>query len=330
MGREGIFVIAETQDGGRLTRTTLELMGLGRELAGGLGRELSAVLMFSAAEEAARELIDYGADIVFAADESDPGDYHPEVHLRLIRRLCEEEGPAIVLLGHTSIGQDLAPRLCSALSSSLVTDCLKVELDKDATLLCTKPIYGGNCLAEYACEVKPGIATIRAHVGEPPVPDPGRQGEIVRLLSDEDCRSRLKVLERVVEEDGGVKLEDAQIIISGGRGMGGPEGFQELRQLANLLNGAVGASRPACDSGWIPSSAQVGITGKIVSPNLYVAVGISGSNQHLSGMSGARRIVAINKDPEAHIFEIADYGLVADWKEVLPSLKGKLSELLEK
>jgi len=209
-------------------------------------------------------------------------------------------------------------------------DCVAVEIDPQTKrLLPTKPVYGGNARAIYSYDSDPQIATVRAKAVSALEPDGNRKGEVINISAVLDPASiRAKVVQKVKEEVKGVKLEEAPVVISGGRGIGGPDGFKELDLIAKMLKGAVGASRPACDSAWMPDTAQVGLTGKVVTPDLYIAVGISGSSQHMAGCSGAKVIVAINKDPEANIFKEARYGVVGDWKKIVPAFSQKLKELL--
>ena len=196
-------------------------------------------------------------------------------------------------------------------------------------LLPTKPVYGGNAQAIFAYESDPQIASVRAKVMSPLESDSARKGEVIAVDAGLDPAAiRTKYVEKVKEEVEGIKLEDAPVVVSGGRGIGGPEGCAQLAELAKLLKGAVGASRPACDSGWMPDTQQVGLTGKIVTPDLYIAIGISGSSQHMAGCSSSKTIVAINKDPEANIFKEARYGVVGDWKKVFPAFVEKVKELL--
>jgi electron transfer flavoprotein alpha subunit len=208
-------------------------------------------------------------------------------------------------------------------------DCVDLEIDPESKrLLQTKPVYGGNALAVYTSDNDPQMVTIRTKAMTPLEPDTSRQGEIVTIDAGLDPSViRTKILDRVVEEVAGIKIEDAEIVVAGGRGMGGPEGFTQLEELAKILKGAVGASRPPCDNGWLPDTAQVGLTGKIIAPGLYIAIAISGSSQHMSGCSGSKTIVAINKDPEANIFRHARFGVVGDWKKVLPAFTEKVKEL---
>jgi electron transfer flavoprotein alpha subunit len=209
-------------------------------------------------------------------------------------------------------------------------DCVALSIDPATKrMLQTKPVYGGNALAIQICESDPQIATVRSKAMAPLEKDAARKGEIINVPGAFDpAKIRTRVVDRKIEAAAGVKLEDARVVVTGGRGIGGAEGFKQLEELARALKGAVGASRPACDNKWVSDTLQVGLTGKIVSPDLYIAVAVSGSSQHLSGCSGARVIVAINKDPEANIFKVAHYGIVADWKKALPAFTAKVKELV--
>jgi electron transfer flavoprotein alpha subunit len=208
-------------------------------------------------------------------------------------------------------------------------DCVAVEIDPASKrLLMTKPVYGGNAQAVQVCESDPQIATVRAKAVAPLARDAARQGQIIKVAAEIDAAAiKIKVLERKAEATTGIKLEDARVVVSGGRGMGSLAGFKQLEDIAAILKAAMGATRPPCDNKWISDTQQIGLTGKVVSPDLYIAVGISGASQHLSGFSGAKVIVAINKDPEANIFKVAHYGIVADWKAVLPAFTAKLKEV---
>jgi electron transfer flavoprotein alpha subunit len=247
-----------------------------------------------------------------------------------MEKVVKQTMPQIVLLGQTSIGRDLAPRLAFRLGTAATMDCVELAIDPASKrLLQTKPVYGGNARGIFASESDPQIATVRAKAMSPRKRDDSRKGEVVAIEAGlAPSAIRTKVLEKVKEEIEGIKLEDASVVIGGGRGVGSAEGFQQLAELAKLLKGAVGASRPPCDSGWIPDTQQVGLTGKIVTPDLYIAIGISGASQHLAGCSSSKTIVAINRDPEANIFKASHYGIVGDWKKVLPALTEKVKELL--
>jgi electron transfer flavoprotein alpha subunit len=324
-----VLVFGEIAEG-ELSVSTLELLGGGREIADQLGEELLIVLIGSDIGALAQEAIASGADKVYVADDPQLRDYRTDSYLMVMESIILQVTPKIVIMGQTTIGRDLAPRLAFRLESAATMDCVALAIDPDSRrLLQTKPVYGGIALAVYTNDSDPQIATVRAKIMSSLEPDPSRKGEVVEVEVDLDpSAERTVVLEKIKEEIEGIKLEDAPVVISGGRGIGGAEGFKQLAELAKLMKGAVGASRPACDSGWMPDTSQIGLTGKIVAPNLYLAIGISGSSQHMTGCSGSKNIVAINKDPEANIFNEAHYGVVGDWKKILPVFTEKVKELL--
>ena len=326
---KGIIIIAETASG-RLEASSKELLGCGRQLADELGEELSAVIAGSGITDATQEAVSLGADKAYVADNPILKDYQADAYLPVIQKVVEQASPRCILLAQTSTGRDLAPRLAFRLGTAATLDCTKLEIDKDSKQLqMTKPVYGGNALATFTSESFPQIAAVRAKVYSPPQPDASRQGEIINVEAGTDTSAiRTKVIEKVSEEKEGIRLEDAPVVIGGGRGIGSVEGFSQLQELADLLKGAVGATRPPCDNGWVADSAQIGLTGRIISPELYIAVALSGASQHVSGFSGAKNIVAINKDAEAGIFSVSRFGIVGDWQKILPSFTAKVKELL--
>ena len=326
---KGVLVHCEVIEG-KLAAIATELLGCGRKLADELKEELSAVLIGSGVSGLAKEAIAFGADKVYVVDDAALKDYQTDPYLSAMDKVVKEAMPQILLMGQTSIGRDLAPRLAFKLDTATSLDCVELAIDADSKrLLQTKPVYGGNAQAIFSCESSPQIATVRAKAMSPLPKDDARKGETITVDAGIDPSAiRTKVLEKVPEVVEGIKLEDAEIIVSGGRGIGGADGFKQLEELAKLLKGAVGATRPPCDNGWVPDGLQIGLTGKIVAPGLYVAVALSGSSQHMSGCSGSKTIVAINKDPEANIFRVAQYGIAEDWKKVLPALTSKVKELL--
>ena len=326
---KGVLIYAEIGEG-KLKAISTELLGCGQKLADDLGQELCAVLVGSDISSLAREVIAFGADKVYVVDAPLLKDYQTDSYVSVMEKVVKQVMPQILILGQTSIGRDLASRLAFRLGTAAATDCIELAIDPDSKLMRqTKPVYGGNAQAIFACQSYPQIATVRAKAMSPLGRDDSRQGEVIIIEAGLDPSAiRTKVLEKVREEVEGIKLEDAEVIVSGGRGIGGADGFKQLEELAKILKGAVGATRPPCDNGWVPDSLQVGLTGKIVAPNLYIAVGISGASQHISGCSGAKNIVAINKDPEANIFKVAHFGVVGDWKKVLPAFTSKVKELL--
>ena len=326
---KGVMVFGETA-GGKLAAITTELLGCGSKLAKDLGQELSAVLVGSGVSDLAQEAIAFGADKVYVVDDPKLKDYQTDAYTSVMEKVINQAMPQILLLGQTSIGRDLAPRLAFRLKTAASLGCLDLAIDSSSKLLLqTKPVYGGNAQAVFTCETFPQIATVRAKTMEPLERDQSRKGETITVdASLEPSVIKTKVLEKVAEKVEGIRLEDAEVVVSGGRGIGSEEGFKQLEELARMLKGAVGATRPPCDNGWVPAGAQVGLTGKIIAPDLYIAIALSGSSQHTSGCSGSKTIVAINKDPEANIFREARFGVVGDWKKALPAFTEKLKELL--
>lgn len=325
----GVMTFCEITEG-KLPSISQEVLGCGRKLADELGEELCAVLVGRDVGSLAHEAIAFGADKVFVVDDPLFEEYQTDSYVSVMEKVVKQAMPQILILGQTSVGCDLAPLLAFRLDTTATLDCVGLAIDPDTKLLMRiKPVYGGNALATFVCDSYPQIATVRVKTMSPSEPDASKHGEIITIDASIDPSAiRTRLLHRVKEEEGGVKLEEARIIVSGGRGIGSAEGFNQLKALAALLKGAVGASRPACDNGWAAYNLQVGLTGKIVSPDLYIAVALSGSIQHLTGCIQSKSIVAINKDPEAFIFRQADFGVVGDWKKVLPAFTNKLKELL--
>lgn len=326
---KGIAVFCEVKEG-KLAPISTEGLGIGRKLAGDSGQELYAIVIGSGVAEVAKEAIAYGADKVYVVDDELLKTYRTDSYVAVMQKVIDQITPQVLILGQNDIGRDLAPSLAFRLGTTATLDCVELAIDPDSKrLLQTKPVYGGNAHAVYTSATDPQIVTIRTKAMTPLAPYASRKGEIVNIEAGIDASAiRTKVIDTVVEEVAGIKLEDAEIVVAGGRGMGSAEAFAQLEELAKLFKGAVGASRPPCDNGWIPDTVQIGLTGKIIAPELYIAVAISGSSQHLSGCSGSKNIIAINKDPEANIFRLARYGVVGDWKKVLPAFTAKIKELL--
>ena len=326
---KGVMVYCEVTEG-KLAALATEELGCGRKLADDLGEELLAVLAGNEVSTVAGEAIAFGADKVYVIDDPLLKDYETDSYISIMKRLVEEVKPQILILGQTAIGRDLAPRLAFRLGTIATLDCTELTVDPESKRLRqTKPVYGGNAQAVFITESNPQIATVRTKAMTPLEKDESRQGEIISIDAGLDPSAiRTRVLEKVTEEVEGIKLEDATVVVAGGRGIGSAEGFTQLEELAKLLKGAVGASRPPCDNGWVPERVQIGLTGKIIAPELYIAVAVSGSSQHMSGCSGSKTIVAINKDAEANIFREARFGVVGDWKKVIPALTSKVKELL--
>jgi electron transfer flavoprotein alpha subunit len=325
---QGVLICGEIVEG-RLSSITRELLGVGRRLSDQLGREVWAALIGSAIPaELARECICFGANKVYVVDDPLFRDYLTDSYVAALEKLVRELRPDILLFGQTSMGRDAAPRLAYRLDTGVTLDCIELSIDRETGLMQqTKPVYGGNAYAVYVCQTKPQIASIRPKAVTPAERDESREGEVILFAPDvEASLIRGRLVERVKEEIAGIKLEDAEVVVCGGRGIGGREGFEKLEELARLLKGAVGATRPACEDGWAPALSQIGLTGKMVSPKLYLGVALSGSSQHLAGISGSKNIVAINKDPEANIFGEARYGVVGDYRKILGAFIDKCKE----
>jgi electron transfer flavoprotein alpha subunit len=330
MEASGVLVVGELQEG-ELSLTSRELLAAGRRLAASLGQELGIGLLGSDLHTAARDAVRYGADRVYAVSHPLLAAYHPDLYVLALGNLCHQVSPNVLLLGRTLAGREVAPRLAFRLGVGLAQDCLEVGVDAaSGRLLATRPVYGGNAMATLTSSGTPQMAAIRPKVYEALEPDDSRSAEVVEFKVELDpSAAKSRVVKVVKEESQGIKLEDARIVVAGGRGLGGPEPFAALAELARVLGGGVGASRAAVDSGWVSHALQIGLTGKTVTPDLYITVGISGASQHMAGCSGAKVIVAINKDAEANIFKEARYGVVGDWKKVLPSLTEALRDLVK-
>jgi len=319
----GVLVFGEAAEDGSLAPVTGELIGAAKSLGG----PVTVALLGAGVEGLAGECGALGADKVIVVDDPVLKDYLGDAYVPVAERVCKESGAAVVLLGQTMVGRDLAPRLAARLGTAVAMDCVELSLNGDK-LQATRPCYGGSARARYSINGTPQIATLRAKVYDPPARDPSHQAEVVKQPAGVSADSiRVRIIGRRKEEVEGVRLEDATVIVSGGRGVGGPEGFQSLEELAKLMGGAVGASRAVCDLGWYPVATQIGLTGKVVTPDLYIAVGISGASQHMAGISQVKNIVAINKDPEATIFKSSRFGIVGDWKEIVPAFTEKVREL---
>lgn len=324
-GFSGVWVFAEQRDG-RLKSVAYELLAEGRKLADKLGTEVCAVCLGHNVE-GAEQLVAYGADRVYLADDPALADHQEDYYTRALVDLIRKHRPEILLAGATAMGRSFIPRVASILYTGLTADCTGLDIDPESRLLLqTRPTFGGNVMATIVCQARrPQMATVRPHVFKKGAPDEKNQGEIIKVDFDREAvTSRTKLLSFVEDLSEKIKLDDAEVIVSGGRGLGRPENFQIIKELADSLGAALGSSRPPVDEGWIPYSHQVGQTGKTVCPRLYIACGISGAVQHLAGMQTSDIIVAINEDPNAPIFEVATYGIVGDLFEVVPMMTDKL------
>jgi electron transfer flavoprotein alpha subunit len=306
-----------------------ELLGIGRQLADQQKVPLTAVLLGFNMGDAAKELVSYGADIVYQVDDPALEFFTDETYGNILEEIVYAQKPEVVLAGATAIGRSFIPLVATALATGLTADCTQLAIrPEDGVLLQTRPAFGGNIMATIECPyTRPQMATVRPRVMKAAEPDPDRKGDIIDYQPNpERLQSRVKVLRNVLEDQDQVNITEGDIIVAGGRGLENEKGFELMRQLADAVGGAVGASRAAVDSEWIAYPHQVGQTGKTVNPKLYIACGISGAIQHIVGMQSSETIVAINKDPHAPIFDVATYGIVGDLFEVVPKLIEKIKE----
>ncbi len=312
-----IWVIADHRKGG-LRKPALEALSEGKRLADQMGTAMEAVIAGHNVEGLCNEIASYGAEKVYVIEHELLTNYNPPAYARVIGDLIKERQPQIVLMGGTMTGRDLMPRIAARVGAGLAPDCIKLEI-VDGKLKAIRPAIAGKVRVEIGFKSEIQMATLRPNVFEKLEPDTSKTADIEKVpFEPTDLDTKQKLLEFLSKETGRPELTEAETIVSGGRGMKGPENFALIEELADLLGAAVGASRAAVDAGWRPQSDQVGQTGKTVTPNLYVAVGISGAIQHLAGMSSSKHIVAINKDPDAPIFNVADFGVVGDLFKVVP------------
>jgi electron transfer flavoprotein alpha subunit len=326
-GFSGVWVFAEQRDG-NLKAVSYELISEGRKLADKLGTEVCAICLGHNVE-GAEQLVAYGADKVYVVDDPALSEHQEDYYAAALVGLVNQHKPEILLAGATAMGRSFIPRVAAILYTGLTADCTGLDIDPESKLLLqTRPTFGGNVMATIICQAsRPQMATVRPHVFKKAAPDDQRNGEIIKVNFDKaGVTSRTKLLSFVEDLSEKVKLDDAEIIVCGGRGLGKPENFHIIKELADALGAALASSRPPVDEGWIPYSHQVGQTGKTVCPKLYIACGISGAVQHLAGMQTSDTIVAINEDPNAPIFEVATYGIVGDLFEVVPMLTDRLKK----
>lgn len=319
---QGVWVFAEQRDK-ELMPVVYELLGEGRKLADEIGTELCAVLVGHQVETLAERLISHGADKVYLMEDEKLENFNTDGYTEVIAKAMKEYKPEIMLIGATHIGRDLAPRLAARVDTGLTADCTRLQIDpKDKKLLQTRPAFGGNLMATIICpNHRPQMSTVRPGVMDKAAHDAAHKGQVIRLESElTEASIRTKILEIVKSKDDKVSLTEANIIVAGGMGLGGPQGFELLQELANQLGGVIASSRACVDAGFIDHSYQVGQTGTTVKPNLYIACGISGAIQHVAGMSESDTIIAINNNESAPIFEVADYGIVGDVYEVIPEM----------
>jgi electron transfer flavoprotein alpha subunit len=326
---KGVWVFAEQRDG-ELQKVALELLGKGRQIADKLGTPLTAVLLGSEVDSIAKDLVAYGADKVLYAEDKLLKHYTTDGYAKVICDLVNERKPEILFIGATFIGRDLGPRLAARLSTGLTADCTALDIDDETkNLLMTRPAFGGNLMATIVCgDHRPQMSTVRPGVFEKLSKDTSRKGEIEKVkasLSDSDIRTKVEEVVKLAKDV--MDISEAKILVSGGRGLGSKEGFDLLKELANVLGGSIAGSRAAVDNGWIDKAYQVGQTGKTVRPQLYIACGISGAIQHLAGMQDSDYIIAINKDENAAIMKVADLAIVGDYNKVIPEMISQIKAL---
>jgi electron transfer flavoprotein alpha subunit len=327
MARKIMIIVEQWQ--GQVRKVSLEVLSQARIIADQTGNQVVAVIMGQNIEYLATEIEAYGADTVIIADDPRLDRYTTGAYTAVLNQIIQQEEPQAVLLGNTALSKDLAPRLAQRLGVGMVSDCTGIDLNGKTQLQFLRPIYAGKAFALVSSETRPVIATVRANTFDIMSRDSSRQATIEKFTVTIDLTDLWTIVKKVtLAASKRSDLTEANIIVAGGRGMQGPEQFDILGELADTLGGAVGASRVAVDAGWVQHDYQIGQTGKTVSPSLYIACGISGAIQHLAGMGSARCIIAINKDPEANIFKVADYGIVGDLFEVVPLLTEKLKKIV--
>lgn len=317
-----VLVLGEARDG-QLRNVSFEAIAAAKTVAE--GGEVVGVLIGESVNSLGSDLYQYGADKVVAVEDAKLSQYTPDGYSQALMAVIDQENPEGIIFGHTSLGKDLAPKIASKLGSGLISDAVAVE-EAGGNLVFTRPIYSGKAFEKKIVTDGLVFATIRPNNIAPLEKDAGKSGEVSTVSAEiKDLRTIIKDVVRKATE--GVDLSEAKVVVAGGRGVKSEEGFEPLKELADVLGGAVGASRGACDADYCDYSLQIGQTGKVVTPDLYIAAGISGAIQHLAGMSNSKVIVAINKDPEANIFKVADYGIVGDLFEVIPMLTEEFKKL---
>ena len=326
-----VYVFVEQRDG-VIQPVAFELLGKARDLADALGEKVVALFPGYQIADSCQTLIEHGADEVICADHVQLKDYLTEQYVQVIHQVIEEYRPSIMLLGATTIGRDLGPRLAARVTTGLTADCTKLEISEDRELWSTRPAFGGNLMATIVNSThRPQMSTVRPGVMQKREPDATRKGEVINFAPKfDESKIKVRLIETVKEDKGMVDITEAKILVSGGRGVGCKENFEKLGELADVLNAEVSTSRAMVDAGIMPHDRQVGQTGKTVRPNLYFALGISGAIQHLAGMEEADFIVAVNKDKFAPIFSVSDLGIVGDVNKIVPLLTERLAQELKK
>jgi electron transfer flavoprotein alpha subunit len=320
---EAVLVFCEAAAPGIILKNSMEALGVGQ----GIARSMGGELFIAATEDLAEQAAAFSAARVFSAASPPENILEAPWHTAFVESACKLCDPAVVIFAHTGLGQEVAPRLAQRLGTWCVSDVINAKIDK-GVLQVQKPVQGGAAIATCSFDATPRIITVRRGVGPIPEKSTGGTAQVEKIhVSDDGLDSNWRLIERIESDSQEIKLEEAKVVVSGGRGLGGAEGFELLSELAGVTGAAVGASRPPCDAGWVPSTRQVGITGATVCPEVYFAVGISGASQHLSGMADSKKIIAVNKDPEAEIFKVADFGAAGDYRKVLPALIDEMKKI---
>jgi electron transfer flavoprotein alpha subunit len=328
---KGILICGELKDN-NVSSVSRELITTGKKLRDIQDQSLDFLIIGENCENVSTEVANLGVDRVLMVQGPGYSDFHPERVVAILAHVCKQTDPMVILFGQTDLGRDVASRLAAKLDASVCLDCVDLAFDNNSgDLISTRPVYGGNALARWTLpNQRPLVVAMRPRSEKPPAPDPSHPGEIESISVEiDDTTLQAQLMETSYQEDKGINLEEAKAIVAGGGGIGGSKGFGLIQELANVLGAAVGITRVPSDENWMPKSLEIGQTGHLVSPSLYIAVGISGAPQHMAGCSHSKIIVAINKDPEAPIFDVADFGIVGDYREVLPALIAKLKALKE-
>jgi len=332
MAQKSAVLICGEQEEGKISAITKELLGIGKSLSKKLNGTLGALIIGSGVQDSGKEALIYGADTVYLIDDPMLAQYSPDSYTAAITQACQQIGSYVILLGHTTMGCDVATRVAFRLRCFPCMNCINLDIDPDSKCLVqTRSVYGGNAIAVVVSkDSQPQLATIKPRAMTPLEPDSSRKGEIENInVTIDDSVIKTKLVSTTKEKMEGIQLEDAKVIVSGGGGIGDAEGFKLLRDFANLLGGAVGTTTVPYDEGWVPTTNMViGDSGKTVKPDLYIAVGIRGASQHMAGCSESKLIVAINKDSDSGMFKVADLGVVGDYRQILPPLIEKCKVLL--
>ncbi len=320
----GVWTLAEFREK-TINSVSYELLAWGRSLADALGVELSSIVLGYEIKDV-EILFDHGADTVYKIDDRRIEHFLPDVYSNILFSLVKQYDPQIIIASATTYGRTIMPILSTKLNTGLTADCTKLEIGEDGTLLQTRPAIGGNVMATIRTQTKPQMATVRPRSKKPISYDKSQGKIIIPKIEDELFKSAYRWIKFEKDESTDLPIQEADVVIAGGRGMKDEKNFEMLYELAKKLNGVVGASRTAVDMGWIPYSHQVGLSGKTVSPHLYMALGISGAIQHIAGMSSSDIVIAVNTDPDAPIFNVADFGIIGDATEIIPELLKALGD----